>query len=60
MQAANTITPTRKGFINSLAEASYKTISNYDVKLPSHASKPTSYKKAGNSPLPQWFRAEEK
>jgi hypothetical protein len=60
MQAANSITPTRKGFINTLAETSYKTITAYDVKLPAHASKPTSYKKAGNSPFPQWFRAEEK
>jgi hypothetical protein len=59
-QAANSIVPTRKGYINSLAEESYKTIQNYDVKLPSHATKPTSYKKAGNSPFPQWFRAEEK
>jgi hypothetical protein len=31
------------------------------VKLPANATKPkTSYKKAGNSPFPQWFRAEEK
>jgi hypothetical protein len=60
MQAANSIAPTRKGFINTLAETSYKTITSYDVKLPAHASKPTSYKKAGNSPFPQWFRAEEK
>ncbi len=59
-QAANSIVPTRKGYINSLAEESYKTIQNYDVKLPSHATKPTSYKKAGSSPFPQWFRAEEK
>jgi hypothetical protein len=60
MQAANSIAATRKGFINSLAETTYQTIKNYDVKLPAHASKPTSYKKAGNSPFPQWFRAEEK
>jgi hypothetical protein len=59
-QAANSIIPTRKGYINSLAETSYQTIQNYDVKLPNHATKPTSYKKAGNSPFPQWFRAEEK
>jgi hypothetical protein len=31
-----------------------------NVKLPAHATKPSSYKKAGNSPFPQWFRAEEK
>jgi hypothetical protein len=37
------------------AEESYKTIQS-----PAHAIKPTSYKKAGNSPFPQWFRAEEK
>jgi hypothetical protein len=60
MQATNSIIPTRKGFINTLAETSFKTITNYDVKLPAHASKPTSYKKARNSPFPQWFRAEEK
>ena len=59
-QAANSIAATRKGFINSLAETTYHTITNYDVKLPAHASKPTSYKKAGNSTFPQWFRAEEK
>jgi len=59
-QAANSITPTRKGFINSLAEMSYQTITNYDVKLPANATKSTSYKKAGNSPFPQWFRAEQK
>ncbi len=61
-QAANSIIPARKGYINidSLAEESYKTIQNYDVKLSSHATKPTSYKKAGDSPFPQWFRAEEK
>jgi hypothetical protein len=59
-QATNSIAPTRKGYINNLAEESYKTIQNYDVKLPAHATKPTSYKKAGNSPYPQWFRAEEK
>ena len=60
MQAANSIAPTRKGYINSLAEASYNTITKYDVQLPAYATKPTSYKKAGNSPFPQWFRAEEK
>jgi hypothetical protein len=59
-QATNSIALTRKGFINHLAETSYKTITNYDVKLPANATKPTSYKKAGNSPFPQWFRAEEK
>jgi hypothetical protein len=59
MQATNSIAPLRKGFINSSAETSYNTIKNYDVKLPAHASKPTSYKKAGNSPFRQWFRAEE-
>ncbi len=36
-QAANSIAATRKGFINSLAETSYQTIKNYDVKLPAHA-----------------------
>jgi hypothetical protein len=59
-QATNSLAPTRKGYINNLAEESYNTIQNYDVKLPAHATKPTSYKKAGNSPYPQWFRAEEK
>jgi hypothetical protein len=59
-QASNSITATRKGYINNLAEESYKTIQDYDVKLPAHATKPSSYKKAGNSPFPQWFRAEEK
>jgi len=59
-QAINTITPTRKGYINTLAEESFKAITQYNLKLPTHATKPTSFKQAGNQPLPQWFRAEEK
>jgi hypothetical protein len=36
-------------------------ISTYDVKLPDGTqSKPTSYRKAGNSEQPQWFHAEDK
>jgi hypothetical protein len=59
-QAINAITPTRKGYINTLAEESFKAITQYNLKLPTHATKPTSFKQAGNQPLPQWFRAEEK
>ncbi len=59
-QAANSISPSRKGFVNSLAEETFKAITTYDVKLPTNATKPTSYKKASNSPYPQWLRAEEK
>ena len=58
-QAINTIKPTRKGYINKLAEESFKVIT-YNLKLPPNSSKPTSFKKAGNHPQPQWFRAEEK
>ncbi len=58
-QAISQVTPTRKGYINTIAEESYKAIT-YDVKLPPHATKPTSFKKAGNTPFPQWFRAEDK
>jgi hypothetical protein len=59
--AANTISPTRKGYINNLAEQTYKTIMSYDVKLPNaNVPKPTSFHKAGNNPFPQWFRAEDK
>jgi hypothetical protein len=57
-QATNTLTPTRKGYINTLAEESFKAITNYNLKLPPNSTKPTSFKKAGNQPLPQWFRAE--
>ena len=59
-QAINTIKPTRKGYINTLAEESFKAITQYNLKLPPNSTKPTSFKKAGNQPLPQWFRAEEK
>ena len=58
-QAINKIKPTRKGYINTLAEESFKAIS-YNLKLPPNSTKPTSFKKAGNHPQPQWFRAEEK
>jgi hypothetical protein len=46
--------------MNRLAEKSYKAITNYNLKLPPNFTKPTSFKKAGNQPLTQWFRAEEK
>jgi hypothetical protein len=55
-QASNAIHPTRKGYINAIAEASFKAIQQYDVKLPNkHVKKPTSFKKAGNIEQPQWF-----
>jgi hypothetical protein len=61
VQASNMIVPTRKVFINAAAELSFKTIKRYDTKLPStHVTKPTSFKKARNSPHPQWFQAELK
>jgi hypothetical protein len=59
-QATNKLTPTRKGYINTLAEESFKAITNYNLKLPPNSIKPTSFKKAGNKPLAQWFRAEAK
>jgi hypothetical protein len=58
-QAINNIKPTRKGYINTLAEESFRAIS-YNLRLPPNSTKPTSFKKAGNHPQPQWFRAEEK
>jgi hypothetical protein len=59
-QATNKLTSTRKGYINTLAEESFKAITNYNLKLPPNSTKPTSFKKAGNQPLSQWFRAEAK
>jgi hypothetical protein len=54
---SNSIVPTRKGFINAIAKASFKAITQYEVKLPhKNVIKPTSFKKAGNSEHPQWFR----
>jgi hypothetical protein len=59
--AVNTIATSRKGFINNLAEETYKTIMSYDVKLPNaNVPKPTSFNKASNNPFPQWFQAEDK
>jgi hypothetical protein len=59
-QAINTIKSTRKGYINTLAEESFKAIHTYNLKLPPNSTKPTSFKKAGNQTQPQWFRAEDK
>jgi hypothetical protein len=53
IQASNSIIPSRKGFINTLAEASFHTIKDYDTKLPhKNVTKPTSFKKAGNTTQP--------
>ncbi len=61
IQAANSIVPTRKGYINALTEEVYHTIKTYNVKLPhTNVPKPTSFKKTGNLPMSQWFQAEEK
>ncbi len=61
VSSTNTIQPTRKGYINRLAEEVYNTVKHYNVKLPNnHIQKPTSFKKAGNSPYTQWFQAEAK
>jgi transposase InsO family protein len=49
-QAINSIKPTRKGYINTLAEESFKAIKTYNLNLPPNSTKPTSYKKAGNQP----------
>jgi hypothetical protein len=60
-QAANLIRPTRKSYINNLASAMHDRIRTYDVKLPRGTqSKPTSYRKAGNSEQTQWFHTEDK
>jgi hypothetical protein len=51
----------KKRYINALAEEIYTTIKTCNVKLPNnHTHKPTSFKKASNLPVPQWFQAEEK
>jgi hypothetical protein len=49
-QAINTITPTRKGYINTLAEESFKAITKYSLKLPPNSTKPTSFKRLEISP----------
>jgi hypothetical protein len=53
-QAINAIKPTRKGYINTLAEESFfNAITTYNLKLPPNSTKPTSFKKAGNYPQAQ-------
>jgi hypothetical protein len=55
------IAPTRKGYINNLAEETYKSVMQFDVKLPnSNVPKPTSFNKASSTHYPQWFSAEDK
>ena len=57
IQATNDIVPTRKEYINKLAEEIYNTVKRYDVKLSNNkVKKPTSFKKAGNLPQTQWFQ----
>jgi hypothetical protein len=60
-QAVNNITPSRKFFVDDIANEAYKQIKTYDVKLsnPLNQIAPTSYKQAGNRE-PQWFSAEDK
>ena len=49
-QAAASIAPKRKGYINDLAETMFRQIQTYDTKLPQGTrDKPTSYHKAGNA-----------
>ncbi len=50
-QATNQIRPTRKGFINTLAETSFKSIQQYDLTLPPNATKPTSFKRQEITPF---------
>jgi hypothetical protein len=46
LHESNAIIPTRKGFINELAETSFQHIKTYDVKLPNkNVYKPTSFLK---------------
>ncbi len=47
-QTVNSITPTRKGYINNLAEESFKIIQNYDVKwLPRERLRGTTRTRVG-------------
>ncbi len=60
-QAATSIVPKRRGYINNLAEEMFKQIQTYDTKLPQGTvDKPTSYHKGGNTKEAQWFQAEAK
>jgi hypothetical protein len=47
-QAVNSITPSRKSYVNDIAYEAYKQIKTYDVKLsnPLNQTAPTSYKQA--------------
>jgi hypothetical protein len=60
-QAVNSITPSRKSYVNDIAYEAYKQIKTYDVKLsnPLDQKALTSYKQAGNRE-PQWFAAKDK
>jgi hypothetical protein len=60
-QAVNSITRSRKSYVNDIAYEAYKQIKTYDVKLsnPLNQTAPTSYKQAGNRES-QWFSAEDK
>jgi hypothetical protein len=55
------ITPSRKAYVNDIAYEAYKQIKTYDVKLsnPLDQTAPKSYKQAGNRE-PQWFSSEDK
>ncbi len=55
------IQPSRVGFMNRLANATYQSIVNrkYDVQLPENTKAPKSYKHASNLET-QWFEAEQK
>ncbi len=58
----NNIVPTRKGYINKLAEEIYHTVRQYDIKLPNNkVRKPTTFKKAAaNLPEILCFQVEAK
>jgi hypothetical protein len=57
IQDSNSIVPTRKGYINAIAEASFKAIQQYDVKLPTkkYSHLPASRRQATPS-IPSGFK----
>ncbi len=62
LQLANNIQPTRKGFMNTLAETMFKEIQpkTYNVKLPSNTVKPPKSFNNEKGREEQWFEAFKK
>jgi hypothetical protein len=62
LQLANNIQPSRKGFMNTLAETMFKAIQpkTYNVKLPSNTIKPPKSFNEARGREEQWFEAFRK